>query len=298
MGVAGFAGDEFAFAVDAPAVAGQRAVGAHDAVAGDGQGDGIGGASARHGAHGARRADAAGQLGIGNGRARRDVAQRLPYLALERRAAHVQGQVQPHGRIFHEAHHGGHPAFEFRIAADQAGGPETVLQSAHQAVGVFVQGDFADARRGGGHEQRAQRALADRETDVHAFAFLAEDGGRHAQHGGRSLVKAAAGVEAGAVHGVGDAGAAVELLARAARAQGVGIGLGRDAGDRLENAVEMEAAHAGLAGQGGKIGRLLAFQRAAGALDGGGVLFRQGGGLIHAGLLEGRRRAGPAVVAL
>ena len=120
--------------------------------------------------------------------------------------------------------------------------------------------------------------------------MLAIGCGRHAQHGGRGFVKAPAGIEARVVHGVRDAGAFAQLLARAAGAQRGGIGLGRDAGGGLEHAMEMEAAHAGLLGQRVQVGRLLRLERAAGPLDGGGVLGLRGGGSVHGVGLLGRAR--------
>ncbi|MCY1525254.1 hypothetical protein D9M68_602260 [compost metagenome] len=176
-----------------------------------------------------------------------------------------------------------------RVGADQARRLEAVLQVADELLRVFVQGDLADAGIAGGHQQGAQRALGDREADVHARAVLAEGGGRHAQDGGCGFVEASAGIEAGVIHGVGDAGALLQALARAVGAQGSGIGLGGDARGRLEDAMEMKPAHAGLLGQLGQVWRLLGLQRAAGALDGGGVLFAQrGGGVVHKGLLTVR----------
>ena len=91
-----------------------------------------------HGAHRRRRADAFGDLRIGGGGASRNLAQRFPHAALEGGAAHIQRQVQAQRRVFDEAHHLGHPAFELGVGADQAGLAEAFLQAAHQVFGVFV----------------------------------------------------------------------------------------------------------------------------------------------------------------
>src|SRR5260221_14575094 len=84
-------------ALDAPAVARERAVVAHDAVAGNGDGDRVGGAGVRHRAHGFRRADALRDLRVARRRAGRDLAQRLPDALLKGGAAHVERQVEAEG---------------------------------------------------------------------------------------------------------------------------------------------------------------------------------------------------------
>ena len=111
-------------------------------------------------AHRTRRADAFGDVGVGDGGAHRDLAQRLPDAALEGGAAHVQRQVQAHRGVLDETDHRRHPLLEFLVGADQPGRLEAVLQVAHQLFGILVQRDFADAGVAGRHQQRAERALA------------------------------------------------------------------------------------------------------------------------------------------
>src|SRR5258707_7780949 len=95
--------EQGALALDAPAVARERAVVAHDAVAGNGDGDRVGGAGVRYRAHGFRHADALRDLRVGHRRPRRNLAQRLPDALLKGGAAHVERQVEAEGRRFAEA---------------------------------------------------------------------------------------------------------------------------------------------------------------------------------------------------
>src|SRR5258706_226695 len=91
-------------ALDAPAVARERAVVAHDAVAGNGDRDRVGGAGVRHRAHGFRHADALRDLRVGRSRAGRDLAQRLPDALLKGGSAHVERQIETQGRRLDQAH--------------------------------------------------------------------------------------------------------------------------------------------------------------------------------------------------
>src|SRR5207245_11298249 len=81
-------------ALHAPAIAAEVAALPHYAVAGDDEGDRVHGARLSDGAYRARPADGAGHLRIAPGRADRDHPQRVPYALLERRAAHVHGQLE------------------------------------------------------------------------------------------------------------------------------------------------------------------------------------------------------------
>ena len=77
-----------------PAVAGARPVAADDPVAGDGHRERIRRARTRHGSGGGRRTDPGGDLRIARRRARGNLSQHLPDLALEHGAAHVEGGVE------------------------------------------------------------------------------------------------------------------------------------------------------------------------------------------------------------
>src|SRR2546422_11640592 len=81
-------------ALDAPAIAAERAVGSDDPVTGDHQRRRVGRAGARHGPRGARPADRPGDLRVRAGAAVRDLAERFPHALLERGRADVEGQVE------------------------------------------------------------------------------------------------------------------------------------------------------------------------------------------------------------
>ena len=53
-----------------------------------------------------------GELGIAHRRPARNGAQRLPDALLERRAAHVERQIEPHARRLHQAHDSGDQSLE------------------------------------------------------------------------------------------------------------------------------------------------------------------------------------------
>ena len=83
---------KLAFAVGTPAVAGEFAVGANDAVAGDDDGEEVGAAGGADGADGLGRADGLGDLGVGAGFAAGDFEQGLPDALLEGGGADVEGE--------------------------------------------------------------------------------------------------------------------------------------------------------------------------------------------------------------
>src|SRR2546422_861271 len=114
-----FTVEEGALALDAPAVARERAVVAHDPVAGNGDRDRVRRASLPDCAHGFRRADALRDLRVRHRGSGRDLAQRLPDALLKGGAAHIERQVEPERRRFDEADHLGDPLLEVLVAADQ-----------------------------------------------------------------------------------------------------------------------------------------------------------------------------------
>ena len=108
--------------------------------------------------------------------------------------------------------------------------------------------------------------------------------------GGR--VEAAARVEARAVDRVGHRLAARQLVAHPPRAVGRRVGLRRDAGDRLEDPVEVEAAHARGSGQRVEARRLLGrLDQPAGLRHGRGVLARRAPRSSGRQRLQGRKPA-------
>src|SRR5262249_39306588 len=105
-------------AFNSPAIAGERAVIPHDAVAGNSHRYCVGAAGLGHGAHSPGLADTASDLGIARCLADRDLAQHLPDALLEGRATHVERQVEADPRRLYEADHPGNELLEFAIIAD------------------------------------------------------------------------------------------------------------------------------------------------------------------------------------
>jgi hypothetical protein len=140
--------------------------------------------------------------------------------------------------------------------ADQAGPRKAVLQVAHERVRVVPKQDCAHAFVGRRDQDRAERALADRKADRGSVPAAAELRRGHAEEIGRGGIEAPAGVEPGAVDRFGDRGTLRELVAYTLGAMGVGIGLRRHAGDRLEHTVKVKAAHASGPGERIEIRRL------------------------------------------
>ena len=93
----GFGGEELLFALEAPAVAGEAAVGADGAMAGDGDGDGVGGAGGGDGAGGGGLAERAGEGGVAARLAARDLLQGAPDALLEGGGADVEGKAAASG---------------------------------------------------------------------------------------------------------------------------------------------------------------------------------------------------------
>ena len=85
--------EEPAFAFDAAAVAGERAICSDDAVAGEDDGDGIGSIGGADGADGGWMADPFGELAVGGGCAAGDGAEGLPDFSLKRSAGGFDGDV-------------------------------------------------------------------------------------------------------------------------------------------------------------------------------------------------------------
>src|ERR1700737_4803794 len=97
-----FALQQLALALDAPAVARELAVAAHNTMARDGDREVIGCASLGHRARGFRRTDAFSHLCVTDSGARWNLAQCLPHAFLKGGAAYVQRKAQPQCRRLDE----------------------------------------------------------------------------------------------------------------------------------------------------------------------------------------------------
>jgi len=92
--LAAFEGEELFLDRQAAAVAGEFAVAADDAMAGDDDGDGIGSIGEADGARGFGIADAAGEFAVGDGLAVGNVAEQLPDFLLKGRALGSEREVE------------------------------------------------------------------------------------------------------------------------------------------------------------------------------------------------------------
>ncbi len=139
--------EQRALALDAPAVARQRAIGAHHAVAGNRHRQRVGRAGAGHGARAAGDADARGQLGVAD-RAARPGCCAAPATRAAGRRCRARPAASP-GRC--AALRPGRPpappsARTPASAPSQLGLRKAVLQVAQQHVRVVADQDRADAR--------------------------------------------------------------------------------------------------------------------------------------------------------
>src|SRR3546814_4693442 len=122
---------------------------------------------------------------------------------------------------------------------------EAVLERAHQRFRLVAQQNGADSLVAGGSKDGAVGALADREADAQPGAAGSIGGRRHAEQLGGLRIEAAAGIVAGVVDRLGHRGTVRQRSAQPGGPLGRGVGLRREAGRFLEDAVEVEAAEAG-----------------------------------------------------
>ncbi len=226
-------------------------------MAGDGDGNAVGGAGTGDGAHGLRRADTFGELRVADSGASGDLAQGLPDALLEGGAADIKRESEAELGCFHEGDDLSDGLLKCLIAAEQLSLRELVLEVAEQLIGVIAEGEGTDAFGRRGDEEGAERAFGEGEADGFTGAAGAKALGSHAEGLGGFFVEAAVGVEAGFVDGLGDGGALGQSPAHCGVAMSGGVGLGREAGVLLEEAVEMEPAQTGGPGQGVEGGRSL-----------------------------------------
>ena len=191
-------------AFEAPAVPGQVAVLADDAMARDDDGDRVGGAGAGDGANGSGLADGAGDLGVRARGAVGDAAKFVPDAALERGGLHVERQVDMRFLAAQVAKDFADPlakilriAMNFRLRILVR---ESIFQARVGAGIGIAQIDGADAALRCSDQDPSERARNDCVMDEHAGASAAVGGGSHAHLRGRAFVEAAAGAVACVVH--------------------------------------------------------------------------------------------------
>ena len=218
---------------------------ANDTVARNRDGQRVGSAGLRHGSHGRRCADTLGDFGVAHALALRNAAQRLPHALLESRAADVQRQIEADTGRLDETDDHRHPLLELGITADELRVGKPVLQLAGQCLRVVAQRDGADTAIALCDQDGTQGALPDGESNVDVGTARTEAGGRHPEHRVGLLVEPAAGVVARLVDGRGDGPAARQRLADTSGPVAGRVGFRCQAGDRLEDPVQVGGAHPG-----------------------------------------------------
>ena len=196
------------FALEAPAVAGEAAIGADGAVAGNGEGDGVGGAGGGDGAGGGGLAERAGERGVAARLAARDLLEGAPDALLEGGGADVEGEGGGQ-RVFRglaedEGEGFGEPS-GVAFGGDELGAIEALAEVGEQLRVVAAECDGADSGVGGGGQHPAQRTAGRGVADQQAGSACAQRARSHSQGVVAGLVEAAGGAEAGFVDGVGDA---------------------------------------------------------------------------------------------
>src|SRR3954470_22432958 len=113
-------------------------------MAWNGDRDGVCGNSAGDSAHRFWLTDTGGDFGVSGGRARWNVAERLPNTLLEGGAANIEGKITGLARLFYETDHPRDQTLEIPIAADQIRLAETALEVLHEFIRIVAKQDGAD----------------------------------------------------------------------------------------------------------------------------------------------------------
>ena len=136
------------------------------------------GACRRHGAHGPGSPDSVGDVGVARGLPGGDLPQRLPYLALELRPAHVERGVDTVLRRFHEADHLSGAFIQLCVAVGQHGVRKAALEIPAQRVTVVAEQDGDHALRALRNQHEAERGFADRHLHLLALGVFGKRAGR------------------------------------------------------------------------------------------------------------------------
>lgn len=233
--------EQGALAFEAPAVAGQVAVLADDAMAGNDDGDRIRRAGASDGANGSGLADGARDLGVRARSAVRDAAKLVPHAALERGGLHVERQVDMRLLAAQMAEDFANPLAQIlRVAVDfrlRIFVRESVFQARVRASIGIAKINGADAALRGRNEDASERARDNRVIDEHSGASATVSGGSHAHLRGCAFVQTAARAVACVVHRGGHFVSFAKLRFQLRHALRVRELLWRDAERLLEQAL-------------------------------------------------------------
>jgi 4-hydroxy-tetrahydrodipicolinate reductase len=131
-------------------------LGAHDAMAWNGNRDRVRCAGVRYGAHRFRRTDAPGDLRIARRRAGRNLAQRLPDTLLEDSAAHVEGEIETDPGRLNDTDNACDQSLIVAIAANETRLREAILKIADELVWVVAQQDRGNTLLARGDEDGAE----------------------------------------------------------------------------------------------------------------------------------------------
>jgi hypothetical protein len=146
----------------------QPAVLLHHPVAGNRHREGIGSARFRHFPGRARRTDPLCDFGIAGRPANGNVAQRMPDPLLERRAAHIERQIDSLSRRFDEVDDLGRQPLERLIGADPPRLRKAILEVAKQRGGIVTEKYRADAPVGRRDKDRAEPTFPNGGADQRA----------------------------------------------------------------------------------------------------------------------------------
>ena len=215
------------FALDTPAIAGQRAARPHHPVTGDCHRQPVIRAGAGDRTNGARLPDLRRDFGIGGRLARRDLLQSVPDALLKGRAAHVERQLKPARGLLDKADDLRDPALEFGIGSNQPGIWERALKAVNQCLRIVAELNGADPFLRRGDKDAPKRTLTDREADRLARPAFGKTLRPNAEPGCDLFIKAAGGAIAGGVNGVGHVRAIGHLVEHAPGAVRFRIGARR-----------------------------------------------------------------------
>jgi hypothetical protein len=242
-------GEQGAFAFEAPAVAGEAAVFADDAVARDNDGDGIGGAGAGDGADGLGMADAACDFGVRAGLAAGNAPELFPDAALKGGSADIERNFTVGGAGAQASDHGPGPDSDAAGIFAELGAREIARQLAEELGIGFSEHDGADAARGSSDEKAAERRIHNGIADFEAGSAAAVIAGSHAELGTGALIEAARGAVSSVVDGRGHVSSLAQAALEAPQAQCVCVLSRGDAEHAAKQPEQTKGAEARLASE-------------------------------------------------
>ena len=218
-------------------------------MTGDDDGELVGGTGGGDSPGGVRFAEPAGQLGVGDRLAGRNLAQQRPDPALEDGSLQVERQVLSVVEAVQAGDQLRDPLPEFvNVRLDrrvwEAGRNELLC-----GIGIVSQFDQAEAALGGCDCNPAESALDDGCVEPLTPASVAIGGRCHAEGLSCGFVDGTGGLVAGGVQGAGDRFAALQVFAEPFGPGGVGVFAGCHAEGSAEQSVQVTGTQADRAGE-------------------------------------------------